>query len=96
VPSSPKINRQKVLTRKVTGRDSNFLGNGTPRDAIEFVGGNLQRSAKVAADVFSKSRTANPNELAAKYGQQFASKAIKRTIDDVQGIAKTLLKGFGN
>jgi len=35
-------------------------------------------------------------ELSAKLAAQFASGAVKRTINDVQGIAKTLLKGFGN
>lgn len=34
--------------------------------------------------------------ISAKLAGQFTSGAVKRTIDDVQGIAKTILKGFGN
>ena len=96
MPSSPKVNKQKALTRKMKGRDSNFLGNGAVRDAAELIGKGLEMGRKGAADVYSKSRTANPMELAGKYGQQFASSAAKKVIQDAQGVAKMIVKGFGN
>jgi hypothetical protein len=96
VPSSPKVNKQKALERKMTGRDANFLGNGFIRDAAQAFGKGLEMGRKGAADVYSKSRTGNPMEVANKYGQQFASQTAKNVVNDVQGLAKMVMKGFGN
>jgi len=96
MPSTPKVNKQKALERKMKGRDSNLLGNGFIRDAAQAVGKGLEMGRRGAADVYSKSRTGNPLEVAGKYGQQFASSAVKKVIKDVQGAAKMVVKGFGN
>jgi hypothetical protein len=67
------------------GFDFSAYGQGAIDKASRFYIQQLRNRPEVRA-----------GELSAKIAGQFASKAVKRTIDDVQGIAKTLLKGFGN
>jgi len=72
----------------------------------DFAGGGIDYSGHVQETLGKASRfyvnqlknrpEVRGAEMSAKLAGQFASKAVKRTIDDVQGIAKTLLKGFGN
>lgn len=96
MPSSPRVNKKEALARKMTGFDNNFLGRGTVRQTADFIGKGLELGRKGAGEIYKKSRTGNPIEVAGKYGQQFASSAAKKVIKDVQGVAKMVVKGFGN
>ncbi len=96
MPSSPRTNRKEALAKKMTGFDDNFLGRGTVRKTADVIGKGLELGRKAAGEIYSKSRTGNPMEVAGKYGQQFASSAAKKVIKDAQGVAKMVVKGFGN
>lgn len=88
------LSRQKKIKESYTSPINDFKDGGFD------LSGNAQELIGKASQFYGKQLRNHPQvrsaENSAKLAAQFTSGAVKKTIDDVQGIAKTILKGFGN
>lgn len=98
--ASQKKETERKLTKSLINRESPLKPiNDFEKGGVDY-SGHVQETLGKASRFYVNQLKNRPEvrnaEMSGKLAGQFASKAVKRTIDDVQGIAKTLLKGFGN
>ena len=98
--ASLKKEAERKSKKSLIGRELPLKPINDFKDGGFDLSGNAQEAIGKASRFYVQQLRNRPEvrgaEVSAKIAGQFTSGAVKRTIDDVQGIAKTFLKGFGN